>query len=240
MPPQTGLYGRAPGIATSRISDEAIKKWREGHGVPTYDTRQEAIQYAAMNEALRFMDPTTRGQYMRQMARDNPALFGGYAAANVPTPPGGAAAQQYNEQMLAQERLNQAIKALSPGAIERELGRGKPKTQAQRLKEQYITSEAQAPLGFLSDYLRTAQQAYGTGVQRQTRAQRSFAEKRLAELTQQSQEKPQYGAMAQLGQALVSPAMGRAPSSGGLGTERATTGIPGERRGGAARNPWLT
>lgn len=223
QPPQApGAYGRAPGVATSRVTQEAIRKWREGRGIPSYGTRQEQLGAAAMNEALQFMDPTTRGQFMRQMARDMPMVFGGYAGAKTPAPPTGQAATAYGDQMLSAERLGQAIKALSPSAVVGALGKGLPKTQAQRMKEQYITEEAQGPLGFLSDYLRTAQQAYGTGVGRATRAQRQYSERRLGELGQQAQERPEFGAMAQLGQALVNPALTRAPTSGGLGTYRST------------------
>jgi len=199
-----------------------------------------ATEAVVMNEALRYMDPTTRGQYMRQMQRDYPGLIGrggaegtAFREVGTPAPPtGGVAAQQYGEQMLTSDRLAQAIAGLSAAKV------GLARTG----KRKSLGKDFGVPMEFLGDYLRSAQQAYGAGVGRQTRAQRAYSEQRLQELSGQAEQDPRLAAMAKLGGAIVNPAMTRAPASGGLGTRGATSAAPGGdvRRGVSRRNVALT
>jgi len=94
---------------------------------------------------------------------------------------------------------------------------------------------------WLQDYLRTAQSAYGTGVERQTRAQRDFAMKHMNTLMQEAQNAPQMGGYVTLAQNLVNPVMPRRPAAAGVGVARALNQPGGDvQRGFVYRNPTLT
>lgn len=198
----------------------------------------EALKRMAIyNQALPFLDPTSRGQIMRQMAQEMPELFGGYRAAPTPPPPPGMGpeARAYQESVLSPERLSQVIQAIDPASVVSALKGGKEMNPAKRRAAVRNLGETTGGgSNWLGDYLRTAQQAYGTGTQRMSRAQRAYAASRLGELEQRAQETGIGRDYMPLAQALVNPSLGQAPTSGGLGTFRSTaTPQPKPRRGGS-------
>lgn len=231
-------YGRAGGVPTKKLTQKVIEDWWKRYGqIPDAQVRQQYFELAAVNEALRYMDPTTRAQYMQQLARDMPTVFSGYAGTPLEAPPvGGPREAGYAGELLGRERLQQAIQGLSAGNILKQLGQGYGRSDI----ENYLKSEAGVPLGYLQEYLQTAYQGYGTGIDRSTRAAQAQAQARLKELEAMAEQDKRYGSMLRLGQSLVSPSLTRRPLSGLVGTGRAATGMPGTRRGGIARQAWLT
>lgn len=230
-------YGRAGGIPTRKLTQKVIKDWWQRYGkIPDAQVRQQYFGLAAANEALQYMDPTTRAQYMQQLARDMPGVFSGYAGTQLVEPVTGRQTAGYTGELLGKQRLAEAIQGLSAAKILKQLGQGYGRKDI----ENYLKSEAGVPLGFLQEYLQTAYQGYGTGIDRATRAQQAQAQARLKELEAMAERDQRYGSMLNLGRAIVNPAIGRRPASGLVGTGRATSGMPGPRRGGIARQPWLT
>jgi hypothetical protein len=191
---------------------------------------------AVYNEALKYLDPTSRGQIMRLMSQRLPKGFADYAQAGTPQPLGpGAAGAEYQAAVLSPERLGQAIQALSPTSVFSALKGGrKVAPHKEGDVKRHIAQKTGGGLNWLNDYLRTAQQAYGTGAQRMSRAQRTYAQQRLGELGEGAQQGGIGARYIDLAKALVDPVLHKAPTSGGLGTQRAV-GTPGgkPKRGGS-------
>jgi hypothetical protein len=210
QPPRSPYYGQAGRVPTSDIravlrSDRDYKR--------KYTPAQQA-RMAVYNEALKYLDPTSRGQVMRQMAQEMPEVFRRYAGAPAPEPPTpGAAAGEYQAAILSPDRLAAAISGLAPKAGSRVGTRG----------GQY----------WLGDYLRTAKKAYGTGTERMSRAQRAYAEQRLGQLAEKAGQGGPGAGYVDLARALVDPVLHKAPTSGGLGTMRSVS-TPGKPKRGAS------
>jgi hypothetical protein len=238
MPPQPPpAYGYAGDTAATRRLGEK-KGWAKKYSL------EDRYSMAVYNQALQFLDPTSRGQIMRLMSQRMPEVFSGYASAETPAPPSGAAGRAYAQQVLDKERLDAAVEALTGENIYSAIRGGRKVTPGKGAEIQaHLNRATGGGLSWLRDYLTTAQQAYGTGPERMTRAERAYAQSRLGELAERAGEGQGPGAAyLDLAKVLVSPALSQAPVSGGLGTGRATTRTGGEQvRGGVAkRNIALT
>lgn len=198
------------------------------------------------NKMLGYVDPTTQSEIGSWLYRQSPTRWGAYQGQEGQAPPPPLPSAGGGQEYLDANRLRQAAAQLtSEGLMEGLPGWKKGGIHEVRVPERMRKFEEQygSQLGWLRDFLGTAAQAYGTGVERASRGQQSFAGKRLAQLSQEAQGAGALAPFTDLAEKIVNPALARTSAAGGLGEQRAVSGrTPDEykRAGVSARNPWAT
>lgn len=182
------------------------------------------MRYQAFNQALGYVDPTTKATTQQYLARENPFLFRGYANAPTASPEG---VQQYTPEQL-RTQLNQAAEGLDYNKLYANL----PQT-AKKQVGAADQGESQSAIRWLQDYLKTA--ASGVGG---TRAQKQFAAERLSTLDREAEGKGDLANWATLAQNIVNPAQQRRMGTELIGQSRSVNQPFGAQynRGGFLRN----
>jgi len=194
-------------------------------GLPPGMNQQDYIQQYLTNQALQYMDPSSRQETQQYLARTNPGMFRAYGMMQGgPTAP----TQDTVDPAALRANIQNFANSMDFGRLSRELT---PNLGGASLPA------ASSSMNWLQDYLRTAMGGMGG-----TRAQQQFSQARLGTLEREAQAKPQdLGQYLTLAENLTNPVTRRAPISGLIGGRRAVQqGSDFMRRGLVRRNPYAT
>jgi hypothetical protein len=186
------------------------------------------MRYQAFNQALQYVDPSTKASTQQYLARENPFLFRGYANVASATP---EQVQEFSPEQQ-RERLTRAAEGLDYSKLYANL----PATAQQQVGASG-QGEGQSAARWLQDYLKTA--AAGIGG---TRAQKQFSAERLSTLDKEAAGKGELSNWATLAQNLVNPVQQRRMGSELVGQGRAVNQPFGAQynRAGFLRNVGAT